>query len=66
MSRLPAPRVPDPATMLRRLPPPALDIDEDAGDDLRRIELRKSILDIAEVGHGPEAAVARAVAERFR
>lgn len=66
MRSLPRPGVPDPVTMLSRLPAPELDIDEDAGDDLRRIELRRAILEIAEVGHAQELAAAEAAAERFR
>jgi hypothetical protein len=66
MSHEPALRVPDPAAMLRNLPEPALDIDEEAGDDLRRIELRRSILDIAEVTHAAEADLVRAAVDRFR
>jgi hypothetical protein len=60
-----APRVPEPVAMLDRLPVPELDIDEVAGDDLRRIELRRAILEIAEVGHAQELAAVETAAERF-
>jgi hypothetical protein len=52
--------------MLRNLPEPELDIDDEAGDDLRGIELRLSILDIAEIGHGLEAELVRAAIDRLR
>jgi hypothetical protein len=52
--------------MLDRLPAPALDIDEEAGEDLQRIELRRMILEIAEIGHAQEVAAVEVVVERFR
>ncbi|GGR86911.1 hypothetical protein GCM10010169_33910 [Micromonospora fulviviridis] len=66
MGAIPGPAVPEPAAMLDRLPAPELDIDEDAGEDLHRIELRRMILEIAEIGHAQEIAAVEAAAERFR
>jgi len=66
MSPVPAGPLPDPAAMLRLLPVPTLEVDDEAGDDLRRIELRRAILDIAEVSHKQEAEAVRDVVERFR
>ena len=66
MRPLPARGIPDPETMLGRLPAPELDIDEDAGGDLRRIELRRAILEIAELGHAQELEAVEVAAARFR
>jgi len=58
------PRTPEltPADCLRRLPEPTLEITGSAqGDDLRRIELRRSTLAIAELDHISETALVRAV-----
>lgn len=57
---------PEPATMLDRLPAPELEIDEEAGEDLHRIELRRMILEIAEIGHAQQIAAVEAAVERFR
>jgi hypothetical protein len=66
MKAIPGPAVPDPSTMLDRLPAPELDIDEEAGEDLQRIELRRMILEVAEIGHAQEMAAVEAAAEKFR
>jgi hypothetical protein len=58
--------MPDPAALVRRLRPPVLEVDEDAGDDLRRIELRRSIPEISDCDHIEQIALVRAVAARFR
>jgi hypothetical protein len=56
----------DPAGLLRRLPPPTLDLDEDDGAELRRAELRRSILEIAGIDHAREISLVRAVVARIR
>ena len=51
-----------PAACLRRLPVPTLDIDEDNPlNDPRHIELRRSILAIAELDHVSEITLVQAV-----
>ena len=66
MKAIPGPAVPEPAAMLSRLPTPELDIDEDASDDLQRIELRRMILEVAEIGHAQEVAAVEEAAGKFR
>jgi hypothetical protein len=66
MRAIPGPAVPEPAAMLDRLPVPDLDIDEEAGEDLQHLELRRMILEIAEIGHAEEIAAVEAAAARFR
>jgi hypothetical protein len=57
-----------PAACLRRLPEPALDIDEHDNPltDSRRVELRRSVLTLAEVNHVAEIRLVQAVVERLR
>jgi hypothetical protein len=56
-----------PAECLRKLPDPALDISgEPAGEQLRRVELRRSVLTIAELNHVSETKLVRAVVESTR
>ena len=57
---------PDPAALLRRLPVPELDADHAEDDDLRRIELRRVILEIAEIDHAAEIAEVTAAVTRLR
>jgi hypothetical protein len=59
-------RLPDRATLLARLRRPELDRDEADDDDVRRIELRRAMLEIAEVDQAAELALAQAVADRYR
>jgi hypothetical protein len=66
MRSLSRPGVPAPAAMVDRLPVPELDIDEDAGEDLHRIELRRMILEVAEIGHAQELAAVEAAVAKFR
>jgi hypothetical protein len=49
-----------PSECLDRLPEPSLEsAEEDARDDLRRAELRRSVLAIAELNHVSETAMVR-------
>ncbi|WP_328473285.1 hypothetical protein OHA21_12100 [Actinoplanes sp. NBC_00393] len=66
MTREPVPALPEPDSLLRELPEPALEIDEDMSADLRRIELRRAVLDIAEIGHDREVELVRAAVEQIR
>jgi hypothetical protein len=66
MKAIPGSAAPEPAAMLNRLPAPELEIDEEAGEDLQRIELRRMILEIAEIGHAQEMTAVEAAAEKFR
>ena len=52
-----------PAACLKRLVEPALDIDEDDNplDNVRQVELRRSVLTIAELDHVSEITLVRAV-----
>ncbi|MEU7481151.1 hypothetical protein AB0A63_34595 [Lentzea sp. NPDC042327] len=53
-----------PADCLDELPEPELEFtDEAMGDSMRRIELRRSILAIAELDHPAETALVTAVAK---
>ena len=54
---------PDPAALLRRLPEPELDVDQAEDDDLRRIELRRVVLEVAEIDHAAEIAEVTDVTE---
>jgi hypothetical protein len=58
--------VPTRAELLARLPRPELDPDEVDDDDVRRIELRRALLEIAEVDHEAEIALALDAAARYR
>ncbi|GAA0931072.1 hypothetical protein [Virgisporangium aurantiacum] len=54
------------AALLDKLPEPALDLDDDAAAaGVRRYELRRSILTIAELDHGSEIRIVRAAADRL-
>ena len=54
-----------PADFLSQLPEPELDFtDEAMGDTMRRIELRRAILSIAELDHSTETALVTAVVTR--
>lgn len=56
-----------PADCLSRLPEPVLEFtDEAMGDTMRRIELRRSILAIAELDHATETALVTAVAAQAK
>ena len=56
-----------PADCLSQLPEPDLEFtDESMGDTMRRIELRRSILSIAELDHAAETALVNAVAAKKR
>ena len=66
MKAIPGSAVPEPAAMLSRLPAPELDIDDDASDDLQRIELRRMILELGEIGHAQEVAAVEEAVDKFR
>jgi hypothetical protein len=54
------------AALVDKLPEPALDLDDDAATaDVRRYELRRSILVIAELDHGSEIRTVRAAASKL-
>jgi hypothetical protein len=54
------------AAFLDKLPEPALDLDDAAAaEDVRRYELRRSILTIAELDHGTEIGIVRAAASKL-
>ena len=56
-----------PAECLRLLPAPELEFtDEAMGDTMRQIELRRSILSIADVDHAAETKLVNAVVARKR
>ena len=56
-----------PAECLSQLPEPELEFTDDAmGDTMRRIELRRSIMSIAELDHAAETALVNAVATKKR
>jgi len=56
-----------PADCLSELPDPELEFtDEAMGDTMRRIELRRSILSIAELDHATETALVSAVVSKNR
>ncbi|MGW6929855.1 hypothetical protein ACWGE0_07270 [Lentzea sp. NPDC054927] len=56
-----------PADLLGELPEPELEFSDDAaGDTMRRIELRRSILAIAELDHATETALVTAVVSKRR
>lgn len=65
----PMPEQPEltPAACLSRLPEPVLDLDSDVlGEDLRRVELRRSILALAELDHVSEILLVEAVVAAWR
>jgi hypothetical protein len=56
-----------PAACLARLPEPKLDLEADnPADELRRVELRRSILMISELDHVSEIVLVEAVISAFR
>ncbi|GAB2845687.1 hypothetical protein GCM10027200_52320 [Lentzea nigeriaca] len=56
-----------PADCLGQLPEPELEFtDEATGDTMRRIELRRSILAIAELDHAAQTALVNAVVAKQR
>jgi hypothetical protein len=55
------------ADCLDQLPEPELEFTDDAaGDTMRRIELRRSIMSIAELDHATETALVKAVVAKKR
>jgi hypothetical protein len=58
--------LPTRAALLRRLPRPELDVDRDDDDDIRRIELRRAVLEIAEIDHAEEIRQVTAAVARLR
>ncbi len=57
---------PSRALLLSRLPRPELDLEETDDGDVRRIELRRAALEIAEVDHPAEITLTLAAAARYR
>jgi hypothetical protein len=57
---------PSRAMLLSRLPRPELDLEDSDDDDVRRIELRRAALEIAEIDHPAEITLTLAAAARYR
>jgi hypothetical protein len=53
------------AGLLDRLKQPELDVDETDDEDLRHLELRRVLLEVAELDHAQEIALVRAAVARF-
>ncbi|MCY1139636.1 hypothetical protein OWR29_16675 [Actinoplanes sp. Pm04-4] len=53
------------AGLLDRLKRPELDVDETDDEDLRHLELRRVVLEVAELDHAQEIALVRAAVARF-
>ncbi len=51
--------------LLGRLPEPELDTDDTDDEDLRHLELRRVILEVAELDHAQEIALVRSAVARF-
>jgi hypothetical protein len=64
----PQPKRLNPATCLNRLPEPTLDIDESDNplDDMRQVELRRSILTLAGLDHVAEITLVRSIVAAYR